>query len=97
MEIGELTNAEILYHSDLKNKVLASIPHTPFHILCVYGKATDTWDMYLIELISSKRKVIGRNMPQEQVAIILSRALREEDPADEWNSVDEDEGVEAVL
>lgn len=73
MDLKELTNIELLYHADLKNKVLIQIPNTPYHILCTYVKKSDTWNLHILELLSTKRKKIATNVTQETATEIIKR------------------------
>lgn len=50
---------ELLIDADLKNKILLPIPRTPFHLLGVYRKDVDGWDLIVLELTSEKRRLIG--------------------------------------
>lgn len=75
MDLKELTNVELLYHEDLKNKVLIQIPNTPYHILCTYIKKSDKWNIHVLELLSSKRKKIADNVIQSVATEIIKRTV----------------------
>ena len=77
MKVKDLTNAEILYKSDLKNKVLIQVPNTKFHILCSYIKSTDKWDIHLMELISSKRKKLAENLQEKIVSAFVTKIVND--------------------
>jgi superfamily I DNA and/or RNA helicase len=77
MNIENLTNVEIIYNTNLKNKLLIQIPHTQFHILCTYKKKSAAWDVYVLELTSTKRKKIGSNISKESVAMVVEQTIKD--------------------
>lgn len=77
MNIENLTNVEILWDSNLKNKLLIQIPHTHYHILCTYIKTKKVWNAYIIELTSTKRKQIGCNISKDTASLLIEQVLKE--------------------
>jgi len=77
MNIENLTNVEILYNSNLKNKILIQIPKTNFHILCSYIKKNNAWNIHIVELISTKRKQIASKVSKKTVSETVERVLKE--------------------
>lgn len=77
MNIKDFTNAEILYHSDLKNKVLIQVPNTRYHILCSYIKSKDGWDMHLMDLLSSKRKKLADSVPLSIANYMVTKVVND--------------------
>ncbi len=73
MNLKEFTNAEILYHEDLKNKVLIQVPNTKYHILCSYIKSNNTWTMHLVDLISGKRTSLATGATQELASFMIKK------------------------
>lgn len=62
MTIRDLTNVEIIYNEDLKNKLLIKIPHTKYHLLATYKKSTQKWSILALELTSTKRKLVAKEV-----------------------------------
>lgn len=81
MDLSKLKGAEIIYHQNqnLKNKLLMDIPNTQAHLLLEFrGKGINA---YCIELGSTKRYCISKNLNQEKaekvVHIILDNKERQ--------------------
>lgn len=75
MDIKDLTNSEILYHADLKNKVLVKVPNTRFHILCTLVKSTELWNAHIIDMMSSRRKLIAKQIEQRNLTKLIMGVL----------------------
>lgn len=75
MKIGDLTNVELLYNEDLKNKILVKIGGTKYHMLCTYVKKTDLWNAHIIEMVSSKRKIIAQQINEADLAKLINHTL----------------------
>ena len=75
MKIDLTTNVEILYNSDLKNKILVQIPQTKYHVLCTYKKSKRLWNIHVLELLSAKRKIVCENVTPEVITEMVHNIL----------------------
>lgn len=77
MNLEKFTNVEILFHEDLKNKVLIRVPKTPYHVLCTYLKTTGGWNVHVLELTSTKRKQIAHNITNDAASNLVEWILKD--------------------
>jgi len=78
MNIENITNVEILYNTNLKNKGLVKIPKTNYHL--IYSKTrTGLWNLHMIEMMGCKRKALIRQIEEGKLAEIINYILRNAD------------------
>jgi len=79
MNVKDLTNTELLTNANLKNKILAKIPNTPFHLLFTLKTKQNKWDIHLIQIATTNRTSIGKNIATNKVNKIITQLIK--DPA----------------
>lgn len=72
MNIKNLTNVEILYNCDLKNKMLIKVPNTKFHLICTLIQRTGLWNLHIIELESTRRKLLAKQVNTEKMEKLIN-------------------------
>lgn len=75
IDAKQLTNVEIIYREDLKNKLLVAIPKTPYHILFSYTKKNNKWRATLVQIMTNKRKTIAEKLNDNGVAELTTFIL----------------------
>ena len=76
MDISKLKGAEILHRHNLANKMLIEIPNTKAHLLLdFHGEGINA---YVLELGSTKRCILGKNLSQEIIEKVVTKAMENE-------------------
>ncbi len=75
---NEMTGAELLWKMRMPNMMIISLPGT--HAKLVVYKYADNNDVYLMELTTTKRKILGIKVTDQQVSDIYASICNRTEP-----------------